>query len=93
MLREEDIQEVLKSLGSNLSTEEILNAIRETTPEISVNSRKSLGSPNPRQEQHTIRLLRKRLSTYAERIGKRRRLVDEALQNLTSLVINFSKKV
>ncbi len=93
MLREEDIQEVLESLGSNLPTEEILNAIRETTPEISVNSRKSLGSPNPKQEQHTIKLLRKSLSAYSERIAKRRRLVDEALQNLTSLVINFSKKV
>ncbi len=93
MLREEDIQEVLESFGSNISTEEVLNDIREMTPEFSVSSRKSLGSPNPRQEQDTIKLLRRRLSANAERIAERKRVVDEALQNLSRLVNNFSKKV
>ncbi len=93
MLRAEDIQNVLEYLGLNISIEEVLKDIREMTPEFSVSSRKSLGSPNPRQDQDTIKLLRRRLSVYAERIAKRKRLVDEALQNLTRLVNNFSKKV
>jgi len=93
MLREEDIRGVLETLGSNLPTQQILNDIRETTPEISVNSRKSFGCPNPRQEQNTIKLLRRKLSAYAERIAKRKNLLNEALQNLTGLVSKFSKEI
>jgi argininosuccinate lyase len=93
MLPEEDIQEVLESLASDLSAEELLKDIRATTPEISINSRKSLGSPNRRLEQNTIKLLRRRLSAYTGRITKRKRNVSEALQNLTRVVNNYSDRV
>jgi argininosuccinate lyase len=92
MLREEDIGEVLESLGSKLSAEEVLKDIKETAPQKSISSRQSLGSPNPMQEQNMVKLSRGRLSAYSKRIAKRKRLVDEALKNLTRMVSNCSKK-
>jgi argininosuccinate lyase len=90
MLREEDIREVLQRFGSNLPAKEVLRDIRQTTPEISISSRQSAGSPNPRQEQETINLLRRRLSVYAERIAKRKRHVGNSLENLLKMVSNYS---
>ncbi|MFI5423043.1 MAG: argininosuccinate lyase, partial [Nitrososphaerales archaeon] len=92
MLREEDIGEVLESLGSKLSAEEVLKDIKETAPQKSISSRQSLGSPNPMQEQNMVKLSRGRLSAYSKRIAKRKRLVDEALKNLTRMVSKCSKK-
>jgi argininosuccinate lyase len=90
MLREEDIREVLQRFGSNLPAEEVLRDIRQTTPEISISSRQSAGSPNPRQERETVNLLRRRLSVYAERIAKRKRHVGNSLENLLKMVNNYS---
>lgn len=92
MLREKEIREVLESLGSDLSAEEVLKVIKETTPQKSISSRNSLGSPNPTQRQDMVKHSRKRLSAYSNRIAKRKRLLDEALKNLTRMVNNFSKK-
>lgn len=92
MLREKEIREVLESLGSDLSAEEVLKVIKETTPQKSISSRHSLGSPNPIQRQDIARHSRKRLSAYSNRIAKRKRLVDEALKNLMRMVNNCSKK-
>jgi argininosuccinate lyase len=90
MLREEDIREVLQRFGSNLPADEILRDIRQTTPEISITSRQSAGSPNPTQEREAINLLRRRLSVYAERIAKRKRHVCNSLENLLKIVNNYS---
>jgi argininosuccinate lyase len=90
MLREEDIREVLERFGSNLSAGEVLKVIRETTPEISIGSRQSPGSPNPAQEHDAVRLLRRRLSGYSERIVKRKGHVGDALENLMKMVSNCS---
>jgi argininosuccinate lyase len=92
MLREEDIGEVLESLGSKLSAEEVLKDIKETAPQKSISSRQSLGSPNPMEGQNMVKLSRGRLSAYSKRITMRKRLVDEALKNLTRMVSNRSKK-
>ena len=92
MLREEDIREVLESLGSKLSAEEVLKDIKEAAPQKSISSRQSLGSPNPMQEQNMVKLSRRRLSDYSKRIAKRKGLVDEAFKNLTRMVNNYSKK-
>lgn len=92
MLREEDIREVLESLGSDLSAEEVLKVIKESTPQKSISSRQSLGSPTPMQMQYMAKLSRRRLSAYSNRIAKRKRLVDEAFKNLTRMVNNCSKK-
>ena len=91
-LREEDIREVLESLGSKLSAEEVLKDIKEAAPQKSISSRQSLGSPNPMQEQNMVKLSRRRLSDYSKRIAKRKGLVDEAFKNLTRMVSNCSKK-
>lgn len=90
MLREEDIREVLQSVGSNLQAERVLRDIRQTTPEISISSRQSAGSPNPTQEQETVNLLKRRLSVYAERVAKRKRHVGTSLENLLKTVNNYS---
>jgi argininosuccinate lyase len=90
MLREEDIREVLQGFGSNLQADEVLRDIRQTTPEKSITSRQSVGSPHPRQERETINLLRRRLLVYAERIVKRKRHVGNSLENLFKMVNNYS---
>jgi argininosuccinate lyase len=90
MLREEDIREVLQSVDSKLPAEEVLRDIRQTTPETSVSSRQSAGSPNPTQEQETVNLLKTRLSVYAERVAKRKRNVGTSFENLLKMVNNYS---
>jgi argininosuccinate lyase len=90
MLREEDIREVLQRFGSNLQADDVLRDIRQTTPEKSITSRQSAGSPNPTQERETVNLLRRRLSVYAERIAKRKRHVGKSLENLLKMVNNYS---
>ena len=89
MLREEDILEVLQRFGSNLPAKKVLSGIRQTTPEISITSRQSEGSPNPTQERETVNLLRKKLSVYAERIAKRKKHVSNSLENLLNMVNNY----
>jgi len=89
MLREEDILEVLQRFGSNLPAKKVLSGIRQTTPEISITSRQSEGSPNPTQERETVNLLRKNLSVYAERIAKRKKHVSNSLENLLNMVNNY----
>jgi argininosuccinate lyase len=90
MLREEDVREVLQRFGSNLHAEEVLRDIRQTTPELSISSRQSAGSPNPTHERETVNLLRRRLSIYAERIAKRKRDVGNSFENLLKMVNNYS---
>jgi argininosuccinate lyase len=89
MLREEDILEVLQRFGSNLPAKKVLSGIRQTTPEISITSRQSEGSPNPTQERETVNLLRKKLSVYAERIAKRKKHVSNSLENLLNMVNDY----
>lgn len=89
MLREEDILEVLQRFGSNLPAKKVLSGIRQTTPEISITSRQSEGSPNPTQERETVNLLRKKLSVYAERIAKQKKHVSNSLENLLNMVNNY----
>ena len=89
MLREEDILEVLQRFGSNLPAKKVLSGIRRTTPEISITSRQSEGSPNPTQERETVNLLRKKLSVYAERIAMRKKHVSNSLENLLNMVNNY----
>jgi len=80
MLREEDIREVLESLGSKLSAEEVLKDIKEAAPQKSISSRQSLGSPNPMQEQNMVKLSRRRLSDYSKRIAKRKGTCGRSIQ-------------
>ncbi|HET7149127.1 MAG TPA: argininosuccinate lyase, partial [Candidatus Nitrosopolaris sp.] len=92
MLREEDIKEALEISLSKVSAKEVLKIIQETSPHKSISSRQSLGSPNPMQEKDAVKRSRKRLSSYSNLIAERKRLVDQALKNLTRLVNNSTRK-
>ena len=85
-LGEEEIQQVLKSFESSLPIKDILRTIRETTPQISINSRQTFGSPNPKQQPRMVKLLKRKIAYYAEGVAKRKRRNAQALRNLYEAV-------
>ncbi len=90
MVSKEDVHEVLEKTGCIVNAEEVLNDIKGMTPNLSISSRQSVGSPNPKQVQDRVKLLRARALKYNERISARKNSVHEAFQMLAQLVKKYS---
>ena len=86
MLGEEEIRQVLKSFEWSLPIQDILRTVRETTPQMSINSRQTFGSPNPKQQPRMVKLLKREMAYYAEGVAKRKRHNAQALKNLYETV-------
>jgi argininosuccinate lyase len=90
MVSIEDVRKVLYEIDCNIKAEDVLNHIKRMTPNLSISSRQSLGSPNPEQLQARVKLLRTKVLKYRERISKRKRSTSEAFRKLTLLAHNYS---
>jgi argininosuccinate lyase len=86
MLGEEEIRQVVKSFGWSLPIQDILRTIRQTTPQISINSRQSFGSPNPKQQPRMVKLLKRKMVYYVEEVTKRKRRNAQAMKDLSETV-------
>jgi argininosuccinate lyase len=86
MLREEEIRQVVKSFGWSLPIQDIVRTIRQTTPQISINSRQSFGSPNPKQQPRMVKLLKRKMVYYVEEVTKRKRRNAQAMKDLSETV-------
>ena len=53
---------------------------------MSINSRQTFGSPNPKQQPRMVKLLKREMAYYAEGVAKRKRHNAQALKNLYETV-------
>jgi argininosuccinate lyase len=90
MLSKEDVRKVLEKTGCTVNAEDVSNDIKGMTPNLSISSRQSVGSPNPQQVQTRVKLLRARVFKYKEQISARKNSVREAFQMLSLRVKKYS---
>ena len=89
MLQEEDIDDVLKKIESNLQPGELLQLIREVTPSRSLELRVSSGSPNPKEQRNMISFSYRKLAGYREGVSKRKRCITSAFDNLAKTTEDY----
>jgi argininosuccinate lyase len=85
-----DIISVLKANKvENIQPDELMKLINEMTPEKSLESRKSSGSPNPIEQEEMIKSLSQGIANYCTGIEKRTRIVQAVFDNLDKTVKNY----
>ena len=84
-----DIATVLDEFNLDIKADQILKIIKEMTPEKSLEVRRSSGSPNPQEQEEMIRWLSHGISNYKLGIGKRKKMVEGAFENLAKTVNNY----
>lgn len=84
-----DIAFVLEPLSLGISAEQIVSIIKETTPEKSLEFRKSTGSPNPQEQEEMIQWLSNNVSNYMIGIDKRKKMLEGSLNNLANTVQRY----
>jgi argininosuccinate lyase len=89
MLQKEDIDDVLKKIESNLQPAELIQIIRELTPNKSLELRISSGSPNPKEQHDMISSSYRKLAGYREGVSKRKRSIAVAFDNLAKSTENY----
>jgi argininosuccinate lyase len=89
MLQKEDIDDVLKKIESNLQPAELIQIIREVTPNRSLELRISSGSPNPKEQHDMISSSYRKLAAYREGVSKRKKRVAVAFDNLAKSTENY----
>src|SRR5919199_4416566 len=89
MLRKEDVEAALKKIGSDLQPDEVMQIIRDMTPNKALELRVSLGSPNPKQQQDMISSAYNKLSVYMKELSKRKTDIKAAFDNLSKDVNRY----
>lgn len=90
-LSKKDVEMVIKNLGfENLvSVDYLVKIIKETTPSVSLHHRKSLGSPNPKEQEQVILHKKIQNKKYRQKLNERKNKIEEALKNLDNLVSTY----
>jgi argininosuccinate lyase len=86
-----EIGSVLSSLKSKLDSRQVAEAISNMTPSKSIQSRKTLGSPAPAEQERMIKELSQNVRNYRAGVQKRIKMVEGAYQNLALEVRKYRK--
>lgn len=81
-----DVGPVLKAQKSSVEAQELVKIIKEMTPEKSLETRKSTGSPNLQEQEEMIKSVSQGVSNYKIGIEKRTRLVQGSFDRLGEIV-------
>ena len=84
-----DIASVLKAQKLNVKPDELMKIIRDMTPEKSLQTRKSVGSPNLREQEEMIKSLSQGVSNYKIGIQRRTKMVQGSFDNLGRIVMKY----
>ena len=84
-----DIASVLKAQKLNVKPDELMKIIRDMTPEKSLQTRKSVGSPNLGEQEEMIKSLSQGVSNYKIGIQKRTKMVQGSFDNLGRIVMKY----
>jgi argininosuccinate lyase len=90
-LSKHELEPIIVETSSHLKVEELLKILAEVTPEKSVLLRSSEGSPNPVQQKLAIKLLKVRAQKYSDKLAKRRKHLNYALDSLENVVSSYTK--
>jgi argininosuccinate lyase len=77
-----DIASVLKAQKLNVKPDELMKIIKDMTPEKSLQTRKSVGSPNLQEQEEMIKSLSQGVSNYKIGIQRRTMMVQGSFDNL-----------
>ena len=80
---------VLKAQKVNVKPDELMKIIKEMTPEKSLEARKSVGSPNPQEQEEMIKSLSQGISNYKIGIHRRTKMVQGSFDNLDRTVKKY----
>jgi argininosuccinate lyase len=80
---------VLESYNVNVKPEELIKIIHEMTPEKSLESRKSSGSPNLLEQEEMIKSLSEGIANYSVGIQKRTKMVEGSFDSLERTVKDY----
>ncbi|MFL6493776.1 MAG: argininosuccinate lyase [Nitrososphaera sp.] len=84
-----DVSSVLEANKVNVRADELMKIINEMTPERSLKTRISSGSPNVFEQEEMIRSLSQGISNYSIGIQKRTKLIEGSLNNLEKIIKNY----
>jgi argininosuccinate lyase len=84
-----DATSVLKAHKVEIKPDELMKIINEMTPEKSLETRKSSGSPNLLEQEEMIKSLSQGISNYSAGIQKRTKMVEGSFDNLGRTVDNY----
>jgi argininosuccinate lyase len=84
-----DVSSVLEALKVNINADELIKIINEMTPERSLETRISSGSPNVFEEEEMIRSLSQAISNYCIGIQKRTKLTGGSIANLEKTIKDY----
>lgn len=85
-----EIDSVLKPMKSGLDSKDVYATIKQMTPQKSIDSRRSAGSPSPAEQEKMIKSLQQSVRNYRLGIQKRIRMVEGSLENLSQEVKKYS---
>jgi argininosuccinate lyase len=89
-LEEDEIDQLLKSLGSQITAGKLKEVIKGCSAKGSLNLRKSKGSPNRVEQVEMILQNDIRLKDFRERIEKRQKAIEIAYDNLSKIVTSYT---
>jgi argininosuccinate lyase len=88
-LKASDVSSVLKAQKVNVKPDELMKIIEEMTPEKSLEARKSVGSPNPQEQEEMIKSLSQGISNYKIGIHRRTKMVQGSFDSLDRTVKKY----
>lgn len=91
-LNPDDMSAILKGMKIDLSAEDLMKAVTSMTPEHSIRSRRSVGSPNSDEQLKMLKSISGTISNYRRGIQKRIKMVSGSFDSLSDLVRDYSKK-
>lgn len=86
-----DIKEILQEMKISIEADKLIRIITETDSQRSISFRRSLGSPNPREQVKSIRKYRILLRKYVNDLQKMKRELASTKETLTKTVSHIVK--
>ena len=84
-----DIASAINGLKVDINPDELIKIISEMTPKKSLDTRKSLGSPNPLEEEEMLKIISQNIANYCVGIQKRTNAVKSSFYNLQKTIKTY----
>jgi argininosuccinate lyase len=86
-----EIKEILQKLKISIAPDKLIRIIKETDSQRSLSIRRSLGSPNPKEQIKSLREYRMLLRKYFNLLQKRKHELESTIENLTKTINHIIK--
>jgi argininosuccinate lyase len=86
-----DIKEILQEMKISIEADKLIRILTETDSQRSISIRRSLGSPNPREQIKSIRKYRMLLRKYVNDLQKMKRELASTKETITKTISHIIK--